>query len=69
MNEPRLRYISYLLRLWQVMCEEGPAWRASLEDTRTGERQGFANLDALLDYLIRRTGEIAATHHRKGMQR
>jgi hypothetical protein len=43
-------YRSYLLRLWQ---EEGgqQLWRASLQSTETGERRGFASLDALLGFL------------------
>jgi hypothetical protein len=38
-------YFSYLLRVW--LAEEGsqPQWRASLEDTHSGERQGFASLE------------------------
>jgi hypothetical protein len=43
-------YQSYLLRLWRV--KEGEAgWRASLESAQTGERRGFATLDALFDYV------------------
>lgn len=43
-------YRSYLLRLWQ---EEGgqQLWRASLQSTETGERRGFASLDALFGFL------------------
>ncbi len=43
-------YRSYLLRLWRV-SEERPVWRASLEDTQTGERTGLASLEALLAFL------------------
>jgi hypothetical protein len=57
MSEPRRRYIAYLLRLWQVRCEEGTAWRASLESARSGERMGFASLNALFDFLRTRTEE------------
>jgi hypothetical protein len=47
-------YQSYLLRLWRVKeGEEG--WRASLESAQTGERKGFATLDALFDYVRSRT--------------
>jgi hypothetical protein len=45
------RYMSYLLRLWQTTSGNKIVWRASLENSQTGERQGFANLDALLNYL------------------
>jgi len=47
-------YQSYLLRLWRVKAgEEG--WRASLESAQTGERTGFATLDALFDYVRSQT--------------
>lgn len=51
----RKRYFSYLLRVW--LAEEGsqPQWRASLEDTHTGERQGFASLEDVCRYLTERT--------------
>ena len=55
MRESGRRYVSYLLRLWQVQAEQDLAWRASLEDTRTNERQGFTSLDDLLCYLRRLT--------------
>ena len=48
-------YLSYLLRLWQAGTGQAIEWRASLEDVSTGERQAFAGLDALLDYLRERT--------------
>ena len=43
-------YFSYLLRLWREI-EETVVWRASLQDTRTGERMGFATLDDLMEYI------------------
>ena len=47
-------YRSYLLRLWRAKeGEEG--WRASLESGQTGERKGFATLDALFDYVRLKT--------------
>jgi hypothetical protein len=45
------RYLAYLLRLWQIKDAGKLVWRASLEDPHTGERQGFANLEALIDFL------------------
>jgi len=50
------KYFSYMLRLWQAISEAGGPWRASLEDPRTGERQGFADLQGLFGYLADRTG-------------
>ena len=48
------RYLSFLLRCW----EEGnpqpgmpETWRFSLEDIHTGQRRGFASLEALLAYV------------------
>jgi hypothetical protein len=47
-------YRAYLLRLWRTDTEEtgGTGWRASLEDSHTGERLGFANLDQLFAFLL-----------------
>jgi hypothetical protein len=44
------RYRSYLLRCWEERAETGSdkVWRFSLEDTRTGQRRGFASLNELL---------------------
>ena len=47
-------YQSYLLRLWRAK-EGAEGWRASLESAQTGERKGFATLDALFDYVRSRT--------------
>jgi hypothetical protein len=58
----RPEYRSYLLRLWQADAPgEGPrsggvAWHGSLESSLTGERQGFANLDELIEFLRNQTG-------------
>ena len=51
------RYISYLLRLWQAADGDQVVWQASLENAQTGERRGFADLDALLNFL-RQTTEM-----------
>lgn len=51
-------YRSYLLRLWREK-QAGEPWRASLQSAATGERQGFASLDGLFDFIRReaaRTG-------------
>jgi hypothetical protein len=48
------RYRVYLLRFWEEGRRDpklpGP-WRFSLEDPRTGQRRGFADLEALVDLL------------------
>ncbi len=46
-------YQSYLLRLWRAN-EGEEAWSVSLESARTGERRGFADLEAMLDFLRQR---------------
>jgi hypothetical protein len=60
MTGEQRRYLSYLIRLWQVKNSSGPVWRASLESSRTGKRQGFADLDALFAFLRQQTGGIAS---------
>jgi hypothetical protein len=58
-------YQSYLLRLWRV--DEGEnGVQASLESTHTGERRGFANLEAMLDFLRR---QMAAQSERNSGER
>ena len=55
MTEPR-RYRAYLMRLWLAEGDDGhPVWRASLEDARSGERHGFANLAQLCAFLEQQT--------------
>lgn len=48
-------YAAYLLRLWQVGTKDECTWRASLESPSTGERQSFATLEGLYEYLKTRT--------------
>lgn len=50
--------LSYLLRLWRTL--EGD-WRASLEAPGTGERQGFASLQALFEFLGTETEKHIST--------
>ena len=59
MTEPR-RYRVYLLRLWQAEGNSGRlVWRAALEDARTGERRGFADLAQLCAFLEAQTAAWA----------
>jgi len=51
-------YLSYLLRLWLAGDTDQPQWRAALIDPQTGERRGFANLEALTAYLQARMDEV-----------
>jgi len=43
--------LAYVLRLWLVMDGKEAIWRASLQDVRSGERRGFADLEAACRYL------------------
>ena len=61
MSEKQPCYLSYLLRLWQVQENEHTTWRASLESSHTGERWGFATLDALCAFLREQTTVLAVT--------
>jgi hypothetical protein len=55
MTPDGLGYLSFLLRLWRAGDTDQPAWRASLENPLTGERQVFADLGALHAFLSDRT--------------
>ena len=47
------RYRSQVLRMWsESPAHQLPVWRFSLEDISTGERSGFADLDALIEHLV-----------------
>lgn len=50
-------YLSYLLRLWPTRNGTQCAWRLSLEDPHSGERQGFASFHEMLAYLEDQTRE------------
>ena len=47
----RQRYLSYLLRMWQISDGKETVWRASLQSPNSEERHGFANLEELSDFL------------------
>lgn len=56
-------YRSYLLTMWQERTGDPVApgvWRFCLADPRTGQRRGFAHLDALLDGLEEVINECSA---------
>jgi hypothetical protein len=60
-------YLAYLLRLWRITSDGDPVWRASVESPHTGERCGFADLQALFAFLEEKTGcptrrEVQAGH-------
>lgn len=57
-----LKYISYMLRMWQVGRGGDPKsptaelWRASLQDPLSGKRLVFANLKELFIFLENEVG-------------
>lgn len=51
MSSQRPVYLSYLLRLWPTPDGTNQPWRVSLADPRTGERRGFADLEAALAFI------------------
>ena len=56
------RYRSYLLTFWEERNQDPVAsavWRFSLEDPRTGQRRGFADLEALIAALEQEMGQVA----------
>jgi hypothetical protein len=59
MAREQRRYISYLLRLWQIESEGELVWRASLESPHTGERRGFASLADVFTFLEKELGQVA----------
>ena len=59
MRREQHRYLSYLLRLWQIKSGGALVWRASLESPHTGKRRGFADLKALFAFLRRQIGAVS----------
>jgi hypothetical protein len=51
------KYRAYMLRLWHVKGMGRSGWRASLEDPHSGEKLGFPNIEALIDYLLELVGD------------
>ena len=64
-RKPPAKYLSYLLRLWEVSSGsgEGETWRASVECVQGGARVTFATLDELISYLRQQT-QPGPTHVR-----
>ena len=57
MKEKDEMYRSYLLRLWQITQDDHFSWRASLENTKTGDRQAFESLDDFFNHVQKLTGQ------------
>jgi len=58
-----MRYLAYLLRLWQVREMGQIGWRASLENAHTGELRGFAGLAELFTFLENESGHVVQGQH------
>ena len=56
MTDEKRSYRAYMLRMWQIKVDGEYVWRVTLESSLTGERLGFANLDALFTFLRQQTG-------------
>jgi hypothetical protein len=57
MTDDKRAYQAYLLRLWRVNTGRSQVWHASLEDSQTGERKGFADLKSLYAFLEEQTSD------------
>ena len=54
-------YRSQLLRMWaEPAGRRASVWRFSLEDVGTGQRAGFADLEALITHLLAMMDELPA---------
>ncbi len=57
------RYRSYLLTVWEERSSNPnapPTWRFSLEEARTGQRRGYAGLEALVAALEQELADYRA---------
>jgi hypothetical protein len=58
MADRRSDYLSYLLRLWLDKGPDIPVWRASLEESGSGKRRGFKDMESLFFYLKSRVNRL-----------
>lgn len=65
MSDEQQIYLSYLLRLWQEPVTRQGAWRASLQNSRTGELRGFADIAQLFAFLEQQLAATANTRTRR----
>ena len=50
----RKPYLAYMLRMRRVWRDGRPVWQASVESPHTGERQMFAEPEALFAFLVQK---------------
>lgn len=63
------RYRSYLLTFWEERSRDPrvpEVWRFSLQDPRTGQRRGFASLEALVTALEQETSSKCTNEKEQG---
>lgn len=68
MNQERLQYQSYLLRLWQSERDGELTWHASLESPRTEMRINFGTLNELYTFLQERTEGGLSSNLKKSLK-
>lgn len=51
MSTHKPRYLSFMLRMWQITGEECDPWRVSLEAPGSNTRKGFKDLRSAFQYL------------------
>ncbi len=58
---PLIPYHAYMLRFWPEYPPSGQTqWRFTLVDPGSGKRQGFASLEALVEFLSQLTRDDAS---------
>ena len=67
MPEEKPGYMAFMLRLWRSKTNGETCWRASLEQTDSGERIGFICLADLVRYLEQLTG--SSSRHETDVER
>ncbi len=60
MSQDQPRYLSYLIRMWQVKTGQGWQWARLLESPGSGERRAFPSLEHLIAFLRAQTGRQGA---------
>jgi hypothetical protein len=63
MSKNLQHYHAYLLRIWRE--EEGMPWRATLQNPHTGEQEGFASVEQLIDFIRYKIEEDESSANRR----
>lgn len=62
MSKKDVDYLAFVLRLYRAGEQSGapvPDWRVSLENARTHQRQGFAGLEDMFEFLAQKIDQMA----------